>query len=197
MNSAVKCQTTPPHLPRLYEQAGAERPIAESYWVIPGQLLAGEYPASEAYLEHTRQRLDAFLQAGFNTFIDFTDPDETLPYEPMLREEASIYGLRVEHLRFPVGDFGLPSVENMQATLDAIDEALARGRKVYLHCYGGIGRTGTTVGCYLARHGHTGQQALAQLAKWWQTVPKHSHHPNSPETLAQKAFILNWPEQSK
>jgi hypothetical protein len=181
----------------LNERSGVERPISESYWVIPDHLLAGEYPASAALSDPTRrQRLDAFLQAGFNTFFDFTDPGETIPYEPILREEASIYGLQVEYFRFPVGDFGLPGIEDMQATLDAIDSALARGRKVYLHCYGGIGRTGTTVGCYLARHGHTGQQALAQLSEWWRTVPKHSRYPNSPETLAQKAFILNWPEQS-
>jgi predicted protein tyrosine phosphatase len=180
----------------LNEAFDAERPIPESYWVISGRLLAGEYPALGILSDQTRRtQLDAFLQAGFDTFIDFTDLDETLPYEPLLREEASLYSLQVEHLRFSVGDYGLPSLEGMRATLDAIDDALARGRKVYLHCYGGIGRTGTTVGCYLARHGRTGEQALAQLAEWWQTVPKHIFHPNSPETLAQKAFILNWPEQ--
>ena len=32
----------------------------------------------------------------------------------------------------------------MQEILDAVDRALAAGRNVYLHCWGGIGRTGTT-----------------------------------------------------
>ena len=27
------------------------------------------------------------------------------------------------------------------------------GRKVYVHCWGGVGRTGTVVGCYLVRQG--------------------------------------------
>lgn len=34
--------------------------------------------------------------------------------------------------------------------------ALAAGQTVYVHCYGGIGRTGTVVGCWLVRHGLSG-----------------------------------------
>jgi hypothetical protein len=42
-----------------------KRPLPESYWVVPGHLLAGEYPAVfEA--EQTRQRIDALLEAGFD-----------------------------------------------------------------------------------------------------------------------------------
>ncbi len=171
-----------------------ERPIPESYWVIPGQFLAGEYPAAPSFPKLTNQRLDAFLHAGFSLFVDLTDPGETVPYEPVLKESAIRIGVQVEHLRFPVGDFGLPTAEGMKAALDAIDGALASGRRVYLHCYGGIGRTGTTVGCYLVRHGHSGEQALAKLEAWWQAVPKHVRHPHSPETAAQEDFIRNWKE---
>jgi len=76
--------------------------------------------------------------------------------------------------------------------LDTLDASLAAGRKVYLHCFGGIGRTGTAVGCYLVRHGKTGEQALSQLAEWWQAVPKHTRFPRSPEIDAQVQFILDW-----
>ena len=31
---------------------------------------------------------------------------------------------------------------------------------MYLHCWGGVGRTGTVVGCWLVRHGRTGDEAL-------------------------------------
>ena len=37
--------------------------------------------------------------------------------------------------------------------LDEIDGAILNGKTVYVHCLGGIGRTGTVVGCYLVRHG--------------------------------------------
>jgi protein-tyrosine phosphatase len=160
-------------------------------------LLAGEYPGALFAPEITRKRLDAFLKAGFNTIIDLTCEGETEDYKPILREQAVTFGLDVECLQFSIGDYGLPTQENMAAILDTIDSALARGRKVYLHCYGGIGRTGTTVGCYLVRHGLAGSDAIHQLADWWQSVPKSTHYPHSPETVQQEQFIRNWLEQKE
>jgi len=167
------------------------RPISESYWVEPGQLLAGEYPGRYT-TESTRQRMDALLEAGFDTFIDLTKPNETVPYFRILLEESKLYEIKVEHHSFPIGDFGLPTPETMKSILDTIDSALQNGRKIYLHCWGGIGRTGTTVGCYLVRRGMTGDEALRQLAEWWQTVPKSQIHQRSPETHEQVQFIRNW-----
>jgi protein tyrosine phosphatase len=40
-----------------------------------------------------------------------------------------------------------------QNVLDFIDAELAAERPVYVHCFGGIGRTGTVVGCWMIRHG--------------------------------------------
>lgn len=169
------------------------RPIAESYWVLPGRLLAGEYPGQ--YEEgHTRKRIDALIEAGFDMFIDLTQPHENVPYVGILYEQASMYDANMSHHSFPIGDFGLPSPEQMNRILDAIDEGLRAGRKIYLHCWGGIGRTGTTVGCYLVRQGRTGAEALEQLAAWWRGVPKSRFHPRSPETSQQMDFVLRWAE---
>jgi hypothetical protein len=168
-------------------------PIPNSYWVIPGQFLAGEYPGAWD-IEYTRQRMEVFLQSGFNTFIDLTAPDELTPYADILLEQAGYFGITASHRRFTIGDFGIPTVNHMKAILDTIDESLAQNQKVYVHCWGGVGRTGTTVGCYLVRHGKTGQEALDQLAVWWKNVPKRFAHPHSPETEDQMEFILNWKE---
>ena len=56
--------------------------------------------------------------------------------------------------------------------LDDLDQALADGHRVYLHCFGGIGRTGTVVGCYLVRHGMTGNEVLEQIAAWRRGTPE-------------------------
>ena len=82
----------------------------------------------------------------------------------------------------------------MVKILDTIDEALAEGHTVYVHCWGGIGRTGTVVGCHLVRHGKQGEEALEEIARWWQTIEKRPRHPRSPETEAQVDYILNWRE---
>ena len=171
--------------------AEPDRPIPESYWVLPGRFLAGEYPArSEA--ESSRRRLEALIAAGFDLFIDLTRPNEVVPYAKTLLEQAQAYEVEVSHRRFPIGDFGLPTPEQMNLILDAIDESLQAGRKVYLHCWGGIGRTGTTVGCYLVRQGKTAEEALDQLSAWWRGVPKSHYHPHSPETQEQVRFIRTW-----
>jgi protein-tyrosine phosphatase len=37
--------------------------------------------------------------------------------------------------------------ELMTTILDAIDESMTAGKPVYVHCWGGMGRTGTVIGC--------------------------------------------------
>lgn len=178
------------------KSAQQHRPIPESYWVEEGRLLAGEYPG-HFEVEKSRQRIDALIQAGFNTFIDLTKPNETTPYLRLLHDEAQLYEAEIEYHRFAIGDFGLPTPELMHTILDQIDQSLQAGRKVYLHCWGGIGRTGTTVGCYLVRRGLNGDEALRQLSAWWKEVPKSSIHPHSPETREQADFIRNWGKYEK
>ncbi len=173
-----------------------KRPILESYWVVPGRLLAGEYPAQFDELV-TRRRLEVLIEAGFDMFIDLTRPGETISYRNTLLEEAKVYGMEVAHQRFSIGDFGLPTPEQMNSILDRIEEGLQAGHKIYLHCWGGIGRTGTTVGCYLVRQGKTGAEALDQLSAWWRRVPKSQYYPRSPETAAQADFILHWSQYDK
>lgn len=168
-----------------------ERPIPASYWVEPGRLLAGEYPGHPQ--EHLlQQRLIAFLHAGFDTFIDLTKAGEREPYAPTLLEEASLYGMAATHQRFSIGDFKTPQPDQMNAILETIQDALAAGRKVYLHCWAGVGRTGTTVGCYLVRQGMSGQASLDHLAKIFKTSTQSLYFSRSPETRAQQQFILKW-----
>jgi hypothetical protein len=172
-----------------------DRPIPESYWVEPGRFLAGEYPASPS-VERTRQRLNLLLDSGIDTFIDLTLPTELPPYLPVLLEQAKPRDIEVQYKRFTIIDRSIPMGDMMTTILDAIDSALGEGCNIYLHCWGGIGRTGTTVGCYLVRRGLTGKQALAQLAEWWKGVPKSAYNPRSPETDRQVEYIINWEKRS-
>ena len=75
--------------------------------------------------------------------------------------------------------------------------ALDDGRTVYLHCWGGVGRTGTVVGCWLVRHGRTGDEALQQLEEWWQGVAKVRRKPQSPETPEQFRYVREWAEPAR
>ena len=98
-----------------------DRPIPKSYWVVPGRLLAGEYPG-QSDDEVTRKRIDALIEAGFDMFVDLTNSNETWPYLNVLLDEAKIYQVEAAHLRFPIGDFGLPTAYQMNSILDSIDQ---------------------------------------------------------------------------
>ena len=166
-------------------------PIIESYWVEANRLMAGEFPG--AYdAETARRRINAFLEAGVNTFFDLTQSHELIPYESILEEQAKTYKVNTSYRRFPIPDHGIPSVKAMTAILEAMDEAINRGACIYVHCWGGVGRTGMVVGCYLVRHGSTNQQALAQVNMLYKTRPPKPFFPRSPETEEQIKFVLNW-----
>jgi protein-tyrosine phosphatase len=170
----------------------SDKPIPESYWIIPGQFLAGGYPISGYDKANFQHNLAAFLDAGFNTFFDLTRVGELPAYLPILQEEAARSGISVTYQRINIQDRGLPSHEQMEVLLDALDAALASGHAVYLHCWGGIGRTGVTVGCWLVRHGLTGGQALIRLNELYRTSEQSKIYSQSPETDAQVKFILDW-----
>jgi protein-tyrosine phosphatase len=169
-----------------------DRPIPDSYWVRPGQLLAGEYPRN---LDDraSRPKLRRLLEAGVTFFLDLTEAGEysLKPYVQLLREEAKTLGRSVKHQRMPIRDMDTPTPAHMTHILDTIDAALTAGQTVYVHCYGGIGRTGTVVGCYLARHGMSGEEALAEIARLRQGTP--DEWVTSPETEVQRQMVRGWP----
>lgn len=175
--------------------ATLSRPHPNCYWVEPGRLLAGEYPGAHD-TPGARRKLGALLDAGLTYFLDLTDPaDPLLPYAPLLFEEAGARGLSATYTRLSIPDMGVPAAPaQMRHILEALDQAQAAGQPAYVHCWGGIGRTGTVVGCYLVHRGLTGEAALARLAAWWRTVPKSALYPRSPQTDEQVAYVLGWRE---
>ena len=164
-------------------------PINESYWVVPGKLLAGEYPRAR-FDRDAAAKLARFAEAGVTSFVDLTHDYELSAYDKWLDPETQT------HRRFPIGDGDVPhSREFTEEILDAIDADLAVGKTVYVHCFGGIGRTGTIIGCWLARHPDVGTPgtALERLRKLWSQCSK-SAYTHSPETRAQAEYVRDWEE---
>ncbi len=167
-------------------------PISGSYWVIADKLLAGEYAGAPTYAE-TNAKLKAFLEAGVDVYIDLTEEgvEGLRPYVADLLVLAQDAGRRVRYRRLPIRDVSVPSRELMADILDTIDEALDEGKRVYVHCWGGIGRTGTVVGCFLARHELARGQDLMTAIQTLRKQTPDAARP-SPETEAQRAFTLSW-----
>lgn len=153
-----------------------------AFWIKVFELLGGEYPNVKGAKE-APPILRSLMDAGVDCFIDLTEEGELEPYAHFLEGQ--------EHLRFPIRDVSVPrSKAEMQAILDAIDARLESGKSVYVHCWGGIGRTGTVAGCWLARHGE--EDPLQTLHAQWVNSLKAKRGKHSPETEEQRRFVLEW-----
>jgi protein-tyrosine phosphatase len=166
---------------------------------VPGKFLAGYYPGSRDSVT-AREKLKNLLGHGIRHIVNLMERDEGnfqgeqfVPYEDQLQTMANEMNIPIELVHMPIRDMSIPLVYSMVLILDDIDRAMEHNPAVYLHCWGGRGRTGTVVGCYLARHGMAvGEAALDLLGKLRRYDPI-AHLP-SPATEIQAEFVLTWPE---
>ena len=157
-------------------------PARRSYWVVEGALAAGAYP---------EETLETLLEVPVTAFLNLTeDLAGKSPDGLLTRYDGGAKG-RATILRRPIPDLGLPSDEAMVETLDDLDRLLGDGHVVYTHCYAGIGRTGTVVGCWLVRHGVDPARALDVLAGLRRQDRVAGRWP-SPQTRRQRRYVERW-----
>jgi hypothetical protein len=165
----------------------AARPHANTYWLLPGRVLAGEHPGSHG-TPALALRLQGFQALGISCFVDLTgEHDPVAAYQPL-----PVPGRNARREVYAIADFGVPSVEGMRRALDAIGAALSAGENVYLHCRAGIGRTGTVAGCLLIEQGFSAEEALELLGAKFKAMAKSAFVSRTPETAEQRAFITRW-----
>ncbi|HSW61426.1 MAG TPA: protein-tyrosine phosphatase family protein [bacterium] len=179
--------------------------IRNSYWVMPGEILAGPFPGSDEDFSY-KLRLRALFDAGIRAFINLQTEGEMASSSRSYNED---YGSIFSHFlsqsnakeidggfirRFSIPDRDVPTVELMTKILNEIDLLRSKSIPLYIHCWGGIGRTGTVVGCWLMRHGlaerRTVIDEIFNLRKIF--VESSCLVYRSPETEIQEQFILNW-----
>ena len=170
--------------------------LEKTWWVKKSVLLAGCFPG-DIDKDKARKKLQCLLDAGVHVFISLQEPDERsphgpfVPYTPILEQLAQEEGVEVDFVSFPIRDNGVPSRERMTDILAEIRNAHISRRCVYLHCWGGHGRTATVVGCWLREQGLGGEEALERIVELRRHDP-HLVSMMSPQTSAQREMILSW-----
>jgi protein tyrosine/serine phosphatase len=169
-------------------------PFTNTYWVVPKLFLAGEHPVDLSE-DVTAARLTALLDAGVRTFVDLTEERELLQsYSDLVHAMAIERGIDIKIFQMPIPDRGVPSVQMLKSILDVIDASLANKNPVFVHCFAGIGRTGTIVGCYLMRHARaTEQNVIVKIAELRSLIPGWGEP--SPHTPEQIQLVKSWNEK--
>jgi protein-tyrosine phosphatase/GNAT superfamily N-acetyltransferase len=164
------------------------------YWVQENRLMAGNYPWSEVP-EEANFKLSVLKSKGIDAVVSLIEADElSTASKKLLSYADAMQAAGIEVINIPIRDFSIPSVEQMQKILTTIDILIAQKKIVYIHCRGGIGRTGTAVGCWLI------QKKIASPANVLEQIRQLKSESGlsvfeSPETEEQRNFILNWVAQ--
>jgi protein tyrosine/serine phosphatase len=165
------------------------------WWVEQGKLCAGQTPVSfESY--DSKQYLKHLIDMGMRTFISLQEEDEVSRkrfafYHDALERISEDMGIETSFIRLPAMDGSTLNDHQITLMLDLIDSSLKRNHPVYLHCLAGHGRTGTIVGCWLARHGITGKAALDKLIELRAEDPHFATRP-CPQKPGQIAKVRGW-----
>jgi len=156
-----------------------------AWWVEAGRLLAAEYPGDQDGVR-AAEKVGLLVDAGVRTFVDLTEAEELVPYELVVVDAASRRQLDLRYHRFPIPDVGVIVDEGYGPILEHIAASMDRGA-VYVHCWGGVGRTGTVIGCHLVDAGVLDADVDARLGELRAGTGKA--HRASPETARQRDVI--------
>lgn len=167
--------------------------MSRTYW-ISSQLLGGVYPGAADDAD-AKAKVGALVGAGVTLFIDLTETGELnhagvalAPYEHLL-EQMDTGARRVS---MPVPDMTPPSDDRVREAIQLIDAEIESGGRVYAHCWGGRGRTGSVLGCWLAEQPGV-DDALDELNRIRDPqIDDDRDRERIPQTSAQRELVARW-----
>ncbi|KAL6079114.1 ADP-ribose glycohydrolase ARH3, variant 3 [Balamuthia mandrillaris] len=175
-------------LPRLPSVGPHLRgPTPRSNWVIPGRLLAGAYPGDRKEPQHTEVVHTLVKTAGVQTFVCLQTAKELgsfRDYQPI----AKAANPSVSFLHFPIQDGAVGEDEEVVQLVERLSRLIKEERNVpvYVHCWGGHGRTGTIIALLIANLYQVGsEEALSRTGKYHNSRLITNRSSLSPQTPVQ------------
>jgi atypical dual specificity phosphatase len=134
-------------------------------WIEPGKLAGSGYlsrPANIAWL--VGEGVGAIISAA------------RIP----AAVQTEIEQLQIRYLDLPVPDFDVPTDAQIERFIRFVEDSVAFGVTVLVHCVAGVGRTGTLGALWLVHRGVGAGEALERVGV---------------ETSTQSALVRRWEER--
>ncbi len=118
-------------------------------WITPRLLLGGFlYPSD----------VDELVREGIGAVVNVS--------RELIEPRASLEAAGLAYLQVPCWDSRVPELEDAHRGVRFIAAQVAEGRKVYVHCASGVGRSVSLALCYLCAHeGASVDEALAAISR--------------------------------
>jgi hypothetical protein len=181
-----------------------------SNWVIPGVLMAGAYPGALEDRQNDLQ-LKCILNKGVDTFVCLqAEVDNDTPehewrsgahLRPYLADAKKLSKKPLIWRHLPILDGGVAPDDLTEALIcDLLDDVRA-GRIIYVHCWGGHGRTGTIACLMLAVLYSVSYTETIKRVQFYHDCRKEPQGVKSPSTVVQrkqvKRLLQTWEANSQ
>jgi len=172
-------------------------PTDASNWVLLGRVIAGSYPG-DLKPEKANDKVKAILTSGITTFVCLQTETELKrfhPYKNLVEEQKKLLGntTNIEFVNFQIPDTSVASDKAVKPFIESLIKRLVNNEILYIHCWGGHGRTGTIIALLLGRlYPITPDQALYLTNAFHDMrVTQNASSPQTPDQFEQVRRLLN------
>lgn len=162
-------------------------PTPNCNYLLDERLMFGWYPGPEETGLYSNN-IYKLLETGRNVFVNLTSKQETKDlyhYIPIVIEKVCdpIF------IHYSINDCGLPTdSKSYRKLIDLLHLLVQQGKKLYIHCRGGHGRSGIVAACLLIHMGYSNDEALDCVSKAHKTREYIPDYP-CPQTEEQVEFV--------
>ncbi len=140
-------------------------------------------PGRKDHSRELKEDLQEIKKIGIGGVVVLITKDEMDSYGvPELLNGYKDVGL--EFLHQPIVDQKVPNAKDINTINQFIDEKRISGKKVLIHCIGGLGRSGLVAACYLKHCGYNSDEAIK--------IVRQARTLRAIENSMQENFVVNY-----